>query len=317
MTRQQQLPFSLDINDSKYINLLTDYGLKSVLMVNELAIDFLNDLLEDITHIQKISYLDKESIGKYKYQRTAIFDLLCEDDQNREFIVEIQRISQEFFMDRSVYYASARIQNNAPKGKAAFNKWDFLQKPIIFIGILDFDIKDSNPDKFKYLLRLYDTEDPQFLYKKLSFIYLELPKFERLVGSDLLRESANLNKWLYAIRNLHKLKSAPDFLKEGSFKRLLEIAEIANMTKEQKDSYELSLKRLADNYATNKTSRKEGLEEGLKKGEAIGRAKEKLEGIKNLLRMNVGSISQIATAFNVDEAYVLEIKNGMEGDKEK
>jgi predicted transposase/invertase (TIGR01784 family) len=147
-TQKEQSAPVLDGNESVYINLLTDYGLKSVLKVQELAINFLNDVLGGTRNIQKITYLDKESIGKYKYQRTSVFDLLCEDDQNREFIVEIQRIKQQHFLDRSVYYASARIQENAPKGKEPFSRWDFMQKPLIFIGILDFDIEGSLPDKF-------------------------------------------------------------------------------------------------------------------------------------------------------------------------
>ena len=69
--------------------------------------------------------------------------------------------------------------------------------------------------------------------------------------------------------------------------------------KKEKDNYELSLNRLADNYAIKKNSYKEGREE------------EKIEGIKAFLHMNVVSISQIATAFRVDEAYVLKIKKGL------
>jgi len=34
-------------NKLKFINLLTDYGLETVLKENEIAIDFLNDVLKD------------------------------------------------------------------------------------------------------------------------------------------------------------------------------------------------------------------------------------------------------------------------------
>ena len=303
ITIQDKTQSIFDINESKYINLLTDYGLKSVLKESELAIDFLNDILNETACIRKISYLDKEITGKHKYQRTAIFDLLCEDDRNREFIVEIQRVHQDFFLDRSVYYASARIQDNAPKGEVAFGKWDFDQKPLIFIGILDFDMKGSQPDKYRYFVQLCDVDDKKVLYEKLSFIYLELPKFERLMGSDFFRESTNLNKWLYAIRNLHTLEKAPDFLNEGPFKKLLEIAEVANMTKEQKEEYDFSLKRLADEYATNQTSLRKGREE------------KAIEIIRNLLNMGKLSISDIAKAASVDEVYVLEIKSEMDNNE--
>jgi len=290
----------LDLHPSKYMNLLTDYGFKSVLKVQELAIDFLNDLLEGVPHIQKITYLDKESLGRDKNNRTAVFDLLCEDDQNREFIVEIQRISQKFFLDRSVFYASSRIRDNAPKGKEAFSNWDFYQKPLIFIGILDFDIKESLPDQFEHFLQLCDIRSKKVFYEKLSFIFLELPKFERMIGAELSADSANLNKWLFAFKKLHTLEKAPEYLGKGPFKRLLEIAEIANMTKKQKEDYELSLKQLADTYATNMTAREEGA------------AKAKIEIIKNFLSAGEFSVSSIAKAAAVEEDYVLALKNELE-----
>ncbi|SEA07749.1 hypothetical protein SAMN05192529_107157 [Arachidicoccus rhizosphaerae] len=81
------------------------------------------------------------------------------------------------------------------------------------------------------------------------------------------------------------------------------------MSKKQKEDYELSLKRLADDYATNKTSREEG--EAI--GEARGREKERIEltteWIKSLLEMTQLSVAEIAKVVSVDESFVLAIQN--------
>ena len=111
---------------------------------------------------------------------------------------------------------------------------------------------------------------------------------------------------------MHTLEKAPEYLGKGPFKRLLEIAEIANMTKKQKEDYELSLKQLADTYAIRMTAR----EEGEIMGEERGAAKAKIEIIKNFLRAGEFSVSSIAKAAVVEEDYVLALKNELEAEKQ-
>lgn len=288
---------------TKYMNLLTDFGLKSIFKVEELAVAFLNDVLNGQLNIKKVTYLDKEVNGKSKYHRTAIFDLLCQDDQNREFIIEIQRIKQEFFIDRSIFYTSARIQENAPKGKQAMTEWDFEQKPIIFIGLLDFELPHSKPGKFKTIGQICDIEDKTVLFNKLTYIYLELPKFEKASLTSSLDELTNLGKWLYTFKNLHNFEQLPEFLNEGQFHKILEIAEVANMTAAQRQEYERSLKQLRNDYANRTTAFKEGEE------------KKQVEMVKILLLKGLLSPTEIAENFNLEESYILSIKESIAEEK--
>jgi len=228
------------------------------------------------------------------------FELLCKDVQNRRFLVKIQRIRKEYLKDNSIYFMNEHIQDRARKANQVFPDGDFRQNPTIFIGLLNFDLEDSRPDKFRYVLQMCDMEDKTGMYKRLRFVYLELPKFERLCGSDLLAKSDNLTKWLYAITRLHTLKRVPRFLREGAFCKLLEVAEIAKMTKEEKEKYESTLCNVADEYASNAISFRKG------------RTVKKIEIIKNLLLMRKFSITQIAKMTLADETYVREIKKEME-----
>ena len=107
----------------KYINPLTDFGFKKLFGIEpnkELLIDFLNQLLPAIHKVKTLSYTKNEQLGDNKHERKAIFDLYCESQSGEKFIVEVQKAKQNFFKDRSVYYSTFPIQEQAQKGN-----WDF------------------------------------------------------------------------------------------------------------------------------------------------------------------------------------------------
>jgi len=120
----------------KYINPLTDFGFKKLFGIEpnkELLIDFLNQLLPSVHQIKELTYTKNEHLGGTEYERKAIFDLYCESQSGEKFIVELQKAKQNFFKDRSVYYSTFPIQEQAKKGD-----WDFELSAVYTIGILDF-----------------------------------------------------------------------------------------------------------------------------------------------------------------------------------
>jgi len=42
--------------------------------------------------------------------RKVIFDLYCTNDKGEQFIVELKRLKQDFFKERSIFYASRAIE---------------------------------------------------------------------------------------------------------------------------------------------------------------------------------------------------------------
>ena len=59
-------------------------------------------------------------------------------------------------------------------------------------------------------MKLQDIETNKIFYNKLTFIYLEMPKFNKPVDELVTR----FDKWLYVIRNLNRLDHVPDKLRE-------------------------------------------------------------------------------------------------------
>ena len=258
----------------KYINPFTDYGFKRLFGEEpnkDLLLDFLNVLLkEEQGEITNLTYLKNEQLGAGELDRKAIFDLYCENEKGEKFIVELQKTKQNFFKDRTVYYSTFPIREQAKRAD-----WNYELKAVYTIAILDFvfDEDKHERNKFRYDIKLTDTETKEVFYDKLTFIYLEMPKFNKTVDELETR----FDKWLYVIRNLHRLDKVPDKLRERVFEKLFETAEIAKFTPDQIRSYEDSLKYYRDLKNSLDTARQEG------------REVEKLEVAKNAIKMGLST----------------------------
>ncbi|MFN8436201.1 MAG: Rpn family recombination-promoting nuclease/putative transposase [Cytophagales bacterium] len=249
----------------KYINPFTDYGFKKLFGEEpnkDLLLDFLNELLhEEQGRIVSLNFLKSEHLGTTELDRKAIFDLYCENEKGEKFIVELQKSKQNFFKDRTVYYSTFPIREQAQKAD-----WNYELKAVYTIAILDFvfEADQHEPHKFRYDVKLSDIETKKVFYDKLTFIYLEMPKFNKTVEELETR----FDKWLFVLRNLNKLDRIPEKLKEQIFDKLFETAEIAKFTPEQIRSYEDSLKYYRDLKNFLDTAKEEGYEQGYEQGKA-------------------------------------------------
>ena len=141
----------------RYINLLTDFGFKRVFGTEpnkQLLVDFLNTLLPEHHQIKELSYKTTEQLGSTPIDRKAIFDIYCQSDRGEKFIVEIQKAKQNYFKDRSVFYASFPIQEQALQGQ-----WNYKLTPVYSIGVLDFIFDDHRHDaEYIHTVELKDQQ---------------------------------------------------------------------------------------------------------------------------------------------------------------
>ena len=267
----------------RYINPYTDFGFKKLFgteLNKDLLISFLNALFNDEKRIiQDVQYLNAEQLGDGYGDRRAVFDVYCMTEDGSRFIVEMQKAEQEYFKDRSIYYATAPIREQAPKGK-----WDYHLEGVYTIGVLNFVFPNNEypADSYIHEVKLKDTDDNHIFYDKLTFVYLEMPKFNKREDELVTM----FDKWMFALRNLSRLLERPAALQERVFKRLFDQAEIAQFTPEERREYQESVKDYWDYYSTMKTAHKkgkaEGRAEGLVEGEAKGRAEEKKENARKM-----------------------------------
>ena len=251
------------IENDKYINPLTDFGFKKLFgseMNKDLLIDFLNQILPKNKKVKDLAYSSTDKPGATKKDRKAIFDLYCTSPEGDKFIVEMQKAKQIYFKDRSLFYSTFPIQEQAQKGD-----WNFKLNPVYSIDVLDFKFEEKTSKEenisLHHIIEL-KNQNGEVFYDKLKFVYLELPKFTKKV--DELR--TQYEKWLYVLRHLSDLQERPKALQERVFTKLFRAAEIANFTKEEKEAYEESLKHYRDIKNVVDSSKEEGRLEGIEQG---------------------------------------------------
>lgn len=265
----------------KYINPYTDFGFKLLFgtaMNKELLISFLNALLFKEETVKDVTYLNAEHLDTQEYDRRAVFDVYCENEKGEKFLVEMQRGEQQFFKDRSVYYATFPIREQSQRGK-----WDYELKAVYIIGILNFTFNDTDGDYFHHEVKLVDLYTHKVFYDKLTFIYLEMPKFNK--KEDELESM--FDKWLFVLRNLSSLFERPRALQNRVFDRLFEAAEIAKFNPKELGEYWESLKNFRDWYSVMSTQLKKGREEGLKEGLEQGHKEECFKNAKKMKQAGI------------------------------
>ena len=265
-----------EMQGAKYINPYTDFGFKKLFgapLNKDLLISFLNSLFKGREVVRDLTYLNGENLGNGYGDRRAIFDVYCENEQGETFIVEMQKAEQQFFKDRSIFYSTFAIQNQGKKGI-----WDFNLKGVYTVGILDFVFPDHEypKDSLRHEVKLVDVDDKHVFYDKLTFLYLEMPKFSK--KEDELKTM--YDKWLFVLHNLSRLMKRPAALQERIFTRLFEQAEIALYTPEERQDYEDSLKVYRDMKNVLDTAELKGMKKGMKKGLEKGLEKGRKEGLK-------------------------------------
>ncbi|PID26478.1 MAG: hypothetical protein CR982_10075, partial [Candidatus Cloacimonadota bacterium] len=97
-------------------------------------------------------------------------------------------------------------------------------------------------------VKLTEQETKEVFYEKLTFLYLEMPKFMK-TEAEL---ETKFDKWLYVLKNLPRLERIPSKLKEKVFKKLFKTAEIAKLKPEKYKQYEASLNSYRDLFNIKK-----------------------------------------------------------------
>ncbi|TAD83993.1 MAG: Rpn family recombination-promoting nuclease/putative transposase [Bacteroidetes bacterium] len=254
---------------AKYINPFTDFGFKKIFgdsRVDEgngrspaskpLLIDFLNALLPQNNKIVDLNFKNTEQLGQTDADRKAIYDINCENENGEQFIVELQKAKQNYFKERTIYYSTFPIREQAEKGE-----WNYNLKAVYCVGILDFTFDDyeTEPEKSEvvHTIKLKNQNGKTF-YDKLTYIYLEMPNFKKQ-ETDL---KTRLDKWLYFIKHLEDFQSIPTVFRDEVFSQAFEKAELAKFGQAELDNYEYSLKTYRDLKSVIDTAFDEGKIEG-------------------------------------------------------
>jgi len=273
---------------AKYINPFTDFGFKKIFgeeASKPLLLDFLNALLPQQNKIIDLTFKNTEQIGQSEADRKAIYDIYCENQQGEKFIVELQKVKQNYFKERTIYYSTFPIREQGEKGD-----WNYNLKAVYCVGILDFTFDDyeNEPEKSEVVHTIkLKNQHSKTLYDKLTYIYLEMPNFKQK-ESEL---KTRLDKWLYFIKYLEDFQTIPTIFEDDVFIHAFKKAELAKLDQSELVTYENSLKIYRDLKGVIDTAFDDGKLEG--KLEVAKSAKQMGFSIADIIKLTGLSESEI------------------------
>ena len=202
-----------------------------------ILISFLNAVLklEGNNQIVWVEILNLYQLPRMAGSKTTILDVRAKDQNGNFYIVEMQVTDRAGLDKRIVYYGAKSYAAQLDSGENYYQL-----KPVIFIGILDFEYM-RNPH---YLSRhlILDADTHEHKLKDLEFTFIELPKFNKSEA-----ELENLTeKWIYFIKNAGDLDLIPASVNDEGLKSAYEEADLHTWTKEELEEYEYARMRETD-----------------------------------------------------------------------
>ena len=245
----------------KYIDPLTNFGFQRIFGTEAnkgLLIDFLNQLLPEAHQLAEIEFAEPVRLGpvKRKIRRDEEIHLYCKSASGERIFVEVKNAWLKYFRERSLFFTTFPLEDQEKYGD-----WETELEAVYLIRILDFEFKEEEEPKYLHEIQWMD-QDGQVFDKKLKYIFLELPKFEKQL-EDL---ENRLEKWLYVFRNLSELDEVPASFQDEVFARLFESTARSGLKLEEEYAYEDSLIRFWELKNMGEYAFHDGLEKGKKMG---------------------------------------------------
>ena len=242
----------------KFVDPKTDIAFKKIFgndAHKSILIEFLNEILELDSPIESVTINNAYQAPRFKGLKETTLDVKATDKLKREFIVEMQVEKETAFAKRAVYYSSKAYSQQLKKTQ----KYHLL-KPVIFLGILDFNMFEHDNVISRHLILNKDTG--QHDLKDLEFNFIELKKFTK---SQAELETV-ADKWIYFLQHADDLDRVPENADTPALQEAYEVAAQHTWTAEELDIYEAQEFKIAINQNVIETALMDGIAQGIEQG---------------------------------------------------
>lgn len=290
---------------SKFLDPKNDFAFKRIFGTEknqDILIDFINAVVGFAKDhpIQTVSFLKTNQDPEIASKKQSLVDVLCTDDQGRQYIIEMQVARTTGFEKRAQYYAAKAYGRQLQQGDG----YEKL-KAVIFIAITDFIMF---PDKRAYKSDhcVLDTETYNRDLKDFSFTFLELPKFKKTI--DELDDV--VERWAYFFKHADETKEVEIGQVAGVDHAILRAYEELNRfswTEIELNTYEAEEKRERDAQSILLAKLQDAEAKGKAKGRAEGKAEAQIVIAKNMLSQEF-SIDTIASATGLTPSEIEALK---------
>ena len=259
----------------------------------EITIEFINIFVNPPQPVVDITYLKQEMLPDNRDGKFSVVDIRCTDTNNQHFILEMQVINHDGFLNRQLLYAcKAYVQQfNTGVNYAVSN-------PVFLLTILDYEILAKLPD-WLHSFSFRHEGNPDIKIDGLSMRLIELGKRRKM---DNFNMDSPVDRWLTFLAEPEKLITMQkfDLSVYPKLMKAVEILDRSNFTLEQQIAYDNHLFAVADINQTRIESFDKGFEEGEELGIKKGREEGREEGFDLTLKLiddlEKGNLSNVELA---------------------
>lgn len=226
-------------NDVAFKKLFTPEGHKPLLM------SFLNSLLrlEENRVIKQVELLPTEQMPPMKSAKPPLLNVICTDQSEAQYIVEIQNEQYGNFIKRPQFFQHRAANSYVNQfGSGLVYK---VLNPVVLLVISNSTLFPKKSDYSSYH-RTVDIKTQESDLDDLSYAVIELPKFKKTEEELKTPE----DKWLYFFKQAPKLKTIPKNSPREIKKAYTTLEEI-NWTQKEKEAYDkakIELENEIDSY---------------------------------------------------------------------
>jgi predicted transposase/invertase (TIGR01784 family) len=259
----------------KFANPKNDIAFKKIFgdeKHKEVLISFLNSVLDfkGKREIKSVTLTNPYQLPNIEELKETILDIKATNQNNEEFIVEMQKKGGSNFAKRSLYYTSKAYVNQIDKAM------DFKQlKKVYYIALVDFNIFDNTSFISRHLIINQETTKQDL--KDFEFTFIELKKF----NLELKECDTIVKKWIYFINNASSLDLIPKELQNiKEFKTAFQTANTYTWNKHELEVYDYLFLKEANDIDALKSAENKGIQKG-EQNKAIEIAKNLLDVLDN------------------------------------
>lgn len=217
----------------QFLDPTNDFAFKQIFgdeRKKHILINFLNSILRlpAERQITEVTLLNPKQAPHLPGAKETILDVRCHDQTGAEYIVEMQVLPQEFFDKRVLYYAAKAYSQQLNSGE----KYDLL-KPVVFLGILDFEFTADPHYLSTHCINNLETKE--HVLQDFRFVFAELPKFNK---TEAELETVE-DKWLFFLKYAKQLTAIPAVIREEAIQEAFEIVNALNWDKETLHLYSM------------------------------------------------------------------------------
>ena len=292
------------------INPRVDIAFKKLFGVEEnkdLLISLINAIVSEEDEVEDVEILNPYNLRSFKRDKLSILDIKARRKRDgQKYSIEIQINDEADYDKRALYYWGKLYTEQLEKGY----QYDELKKAIA-IHILQFTSIETN-EEYHNVFRIRDDREKKAFFPDLELHTIELNKFDNEkdgdIGKILKKEKSALDMWtgFLAKYELLDIENLPKELDNPKIRKAMEIVNIMNFTKAEKEAYEERLKWLrAEASALKKvstTNYEKGIAKGIEKGREEGKKSKALQIAKNLITQGVDAkVISKSTGLSIEE----------------